>query len=145
MCIHNTTSRDCDYCLPSGSVHSAPISHSDAGREGKINWNCTYPPSPTSFTSPDATSSSAHASLPDFSSIDQSLESVEHSIYTLQPPPHVIDFWFDRLGLSLDPTSWGNPAGSLSRLPPFDGNDCVSSFMIILCRMTPFSSPDDLG
>ena len=42
----------------------------------------------------------------------------------IQPPSHVIDYWFDQLGLSLDPTS----AGFLRPFPPLDGNHYVSSF-----------------
>ena len=128
-------------------MHSGPISQGDARSGGRINWNFTHAPSHTTFTSPDATSRSALASLPVFSAIDQSFESAEDSMYTQQPPPHVIDLWFDRLGLSLDPAPSGNPsnsAGSLSRFPPRDGNDRVSSFLVILF-VGLFSSLDDPG
>ena len=148
MCIQNTTSHDYDCSLPSGSVHVAPISDRNARNGERINWSYTHTPAHTRFISPDATSSSVSASLPAFSAIDQFFEAVEDSIYTQQPPPHVINFWFDRLGLSLDPTPWGNPsnsAGFLPRLPPLDGNDCVSVFLVILCCVTLFRSPYDLG
>ena len=40
-----------------------------------------------------------------------------------QPPPHVVDYWFDRLGLSLDPTSSDNhlnATGSPFQFPLLD-------------------------
>ena len=41
-----------------------------------------------------------------------------------QPPPHVVDYWFDQLGLSLDPTSSENPPNATSspfQVPLLDG------------------------
>ena len=46
-----------------------------------------------------------------------------------QPPPHVVNYWFDQLGLSLDHTSSENPpnaAGSSPQFPLFDGTIYVS-------------------
>ena len=60
----------------------------------------------------------------------------------IQPPPHVIDYWFGRLGLSLDPTSSGYPSNSIGRLcpfPPFDGDEYVSTFLgIPYCKRPTF-------
>ena len=68
----------------------------------------------------------------------------------LQPPPHVVDYWFDRLGLSspLDPTPSGNhlnPTGFLPQFPPPNGNDYVSSFLGIIYCMIPFRPVHNLG
>ena len=142
MCIHNTTDYHSDCCLPSESLHSAPISHADSRSGERINCHSTHTPIHTSYTSPDVdtTPSLALASVPGFSAADQSLQSME-DLVDIQPPPHVIDYWFDLLGLSLDTTSSGNPfdsVGFLYRFPPLDGNDYVSSFLGTLCCVTPF-------
>ena len=151
MCIHNTTYYHSDCCLPPGILHSGPISHDDARSGERINYHPTRTPFRTSYTSTDvdATPSLALASGPVFSAADQSLESME-DLVDIQPPPHVIDYWFDRLGLSLDPTSSesGNPShpvGFLRAFPPLDGNDYVSSFSGTLCCVTPFKPTYDSG
>ena len=151
MCIHNATYCDCDCCLPSGSLHSAPISHGDARSGERIKYHSTHTPIHTSYTSPDVdtTPSLALASLPVFSAADQSLQSME-DLVDIQPPSHVIDYWFDRLGLSLDPTSSGprNPSvsvGFLCASPPLDGNNYVSSFSGTLCCVTLFGPTYDLA
>ena len=68
----------------------------------------------------------------------------------IQPPPHVIDYWFDLLGLSLDLISSesGNPSDSVGFLypfPPFNGNSYVSSLLGTLCCVTPFRPTYGLG
>ena len=135
MCIHKTTYHHSDCCLPPGS---ALISHSDTRSGEGINYGTTV--------DVEDTPSLALASVPVFSAIDQSFESMVDMVDT-QPPPHVIDYWFDRLGLSLDPTSSGNlsdSVGFLYSFPPLDGNDYVSSFLGTLCCMTPFRPTYDL-
>ena len=65
----------------------------------------------------------------------------------IQPPPHVIDYWFDRLGLSLHPTSSGSPLNStffLTQSPLVDNGNDVSSLLFILCCMTRFGPVYDL-
>ena len=151
MCIHNITYCGIDCCLPQISLHSAPISHSDARSGERINCHSTHTQFHTSYTSADVdtTSSVAFESVPVFSAADKSFESME-DLVDIQPPPHVIDYWFDRLGLSLDPTSSepGNPSdpvGFLCAFPPLDGNHYVSSFLGTLCCVTPFRPTDDSG
>jgi len=58
-----------------------------------------------------------------------------------QPPPHVVDYWFDWLGLSLDTTSSENPSNATGypfQFPPFDGINYVSSLLLVLCYATVF-------
>ena len=149
MCIHNATYCDSDCCLPQGSSHSAPISHDDARSEERINYHSIHSLFRTSYTSPDveATPSLALASVSVFSAADQSLENME-DLVDIQPPPYVIDYWFDLLGLTLDTTSSGNPSDSVGFLfpfPPLDGNHYVSSFFGALCYVTPSRLTNDLG
>ena len=151
MCIHNTMYYHSDCCLPSGILHSAPISHCNARSGERINYHSTHTPFHACCTSPDigTTPSLALASVPVFSAADQSLQAIE-DLVDIQPPPHVVDYWFDRLGLSLDPTSsWsGNPSdsvGFLCAFPPLDGNHYVSSFLGTLCCVTPFRPTYNLG
>ena len=77
----------------------------DARSGERINYHSTHTPLRTSYTSPDidTTSSLALASVPVFSAADQSLQSME-DLVDIKPLPHVIDYRFDRLVLSLDPT-----------------------------------------
>ena len=151
MCIHNATYCDCDCHLPSESLHSAPISHGNARSGERINYHSTHTPFHSSYTSSDVgtTPSLALASVPASSAADQSLQSMD-DLVDIQPPPHVVDYFFDLLGLSLDPTSsWsGNPSDSVGFLYPFpliDGNDYVSSFSGTLCCVTPFRPTYNLG
>ena len=145
MYTQNTIYCDSDCCLPSGSLHSAPISHGDARSGEGINDHSTHSPIHTSCTSLDVDTTSRLA-LAGISAPDQSLEKMV-DLVDIQPPPHVIDYWFDRLGLSLDPTSSGNPldsVGFLCSFPPLDGNNYVSSFLDTLCCVTSFRSTYDL-
>ena len=108
------------------------MSPGDASSGERFNYHSTYTPLHTSYTWPalDATPNLALASTPVLSATDQSPESMVDMV-DIQPPPHVIDYWFDRLGLSLDPTLSGNLSDSVGFLfpfPPLDGNDYVSSF-----------------
>ena len=132
MCIHNTTYYDNDCCSPTGNLPPASISHDNERSGERINYHSTHTPFHTGYTSPDVdtTPSLALASVPVFLAADQSLQSME-DLVDIQPPPHVIDYWFDLLGLSLDTTSSENPSdsvGFLCRFPPLDGSDYVSSF-----------------
>ena len=151
MCIHNTTYYHSDCCLPSGSLHSAPTSHGEARSGERINYHSTRTPFHTSYTSPDIDTipSLALANVPVFSPADQSLQSME-DLVDIQPPPHVIDYWFDLLGLSLDSTSSEsrNPSdsvGFLCAFPPFNGIHYVSSLLCTPCCVTPFRPAYDLG
>jgi len=88
--------------------------------------------------SADVTSSLLFASQGAFSATDESFVSRDNPVDTQQPPPHVVDYWFARLGLSFDLTS-ENPLNATSspfQFPRSDGTGYVSSLLPILCRVT---------
>ena len=87
------------------------------------------------------TSSSLFARQPVPSTTDEPFESTEDPVDMHQPHPHVVDHWFDLLGLSLDPTSSENlpdATGPPLQFTLFDGIDVVSSLLPILCHTTIF-------
>jgi len=88
--------------------------------------------------SADATSSMLFARQGALSATDESIVSKEDAVDTQQPPPHVVEYWFDRLGLSLDPTSENllNATSSPFQFPQSDVTSYVSSLLPILCRAT---------
>ena len=56
--------------------------------------------------------------------IDESFESMANPVDMQQPSPRVVNYWFDRLGLSLDttlPENPSNPTSSPFQYPLFDG------------------------
>ena len=130
MCIFYTIS--CDYeCLMSPT--RLPILHADARIGERINRPYKYATGHTGSMFEDITSTLPFARQPLTSATNELFESPENSLDMQQPPPHVIDYWFDHLGLSLDPTSSENPSKSTSspfQSPQFDGNIYVSE----LCR-----------
>jgi len=86
-------------------------------------------------------SSVLFAGGPTISITDESSKGTDNPIDIQQPPPHVVDYWFDRLGLSLDPTSSENPSSATGypfQFPPFDDINYVSSMLPILCCATVF-------
>jgi len=93
---------DWDCYPPSGvSPYPSPILHSHAESDGETDYHRIYPTCHTSLPFPRQ----PVLSIP---TADQSLVNIQ------QPPVHVVDYWFDRLGLSLDPASSENP----SNIPP---------------------------
>jgi len=134
MCIHDATSYDCDVCLP---LHSAHILYGVADSGERINYH--YTNGYTNFTSTDTALSSPSAQRPIRSTPDQPVETTENSMNMQQPPDDVIDYWFDRLGLSLDFPSSENSSNQTnfsSQFPLFDEIDGVSSSLI-----NPFHIP----
>jgi len=135
MCIHDATS-DCDVCLPSTDLHSAPILYGVADNGGRINYHYTgY----ANFTSPDTALSSPPAQRPIRPTPDQLVQPTGNSLNIQQPPVHAIGYWFDWPGVSLDlPSSENslNPTNFSSQFPLFDGIDGVSSSLI-----NPFHIP----
>jgi hypothetical protein len=84
--------------------------------------------------STDITSSLAFAKQPAISATSEPHESLGNPVNIQQPPPHVVDYWFDRLGLSLDSTSLENPSNATSssfQFPIFDGTTYVSQFRFV--------------
>src|SRR5258706_5225591 len=115
--------------MNSRGLHSAPILHADVKSGGRINNQYTCATCCTGFLLAGATSSLLFERRPVPSTTDESFESTEDPIDIHQPPPHVVDYWFDRLGLSLNPTSSKNPSnatGSPFQFPQFDRIDYVS-------------------
>ena len=138
MCIHDVTSCDCDVCLLSTDLHSAPILDGAADSGERIHYH--YTTACTNFTSTDTALSSPSAQRPVRSTPDQLVETTDNSMNIHQPPDHVIDYWFHRLGLSLDRPSSENSSNLTnfsSQFPLFDGIDGVSSSLINSFHIPP--------
>ena len=91
--------------------------------------------------SADTTSSLLVARQPVIPEASGLFESTNNPVDIQQPPPHVVDYWFDRLGLSLDPTPSENPSNATSfpfQFPLLDGTSHVSSLLSTSCRTTFF-------
>ena len=134
MCKYDTIS--CDYeCLMSPArVHSVPILHADARIGEKINCPYEYTTGHTGSMFEDVTSTLLFARQPLTSATNESFESAENSLDIQQPPPHVIDYWFDHLGLSLDPISSENPSNATNspfQFPQFDSIIHVSDLYVV--------------
>ena len=134
MCINDTIY--CDYgCLMSPArLHSVPIVHANARIGERINCAYEYTTDRTGSMSEDITSTLPFAGQPLTSATNESFESTEISLDIQRPPPRVIDYWFDHLGLSLDTTSSENPSSitrSPLQFPQFDGIIHVSGFYVV--------------
>ena len=106
------------------TLHSDPILHADARVGERINCQYAYTTGHTGLMPEDIISSLPFARQPVTSATNESFESTEDLVDIHQPPPNVIDYWFDHLGLSLDPTSSENPSNATSppfQFPLFDG------------------------
>ena len=140
MCIYDAIACDCDCDFPMNStgLSSAPILHTDARIGEKINGKYTHNTDYTGPVSTDIISRSPFASQPVISATNQSFESTGISADIQQPPPHVVDYWFNQLGLSLDPLSPENHTKatcSSFQFPLFDSIIYVSWFYVV----RPFS------
>ena len=127
--------------MNSPGLHSAPILHADAKSGDRINRQYTHFTCCTGYMFACATSSLPFAKQPVPSATDESFESTEDPMDIHQPPPHVVDYWFNQLGLSLNPTSSENPSNateSTFQFPLFDGIDYVSLLLRILCHTAIF-------
>ena len=63
------------------------------------------------------------------SATNEQFECTENPVDIQQPPPHVVDYWYDQLALSLDLKSSENPSnatGPASLFPPFGSTIDVS-------------------
>ena len=118
--------------MDSPGLHSAPILHADAKSEDRINRQYTNTTCFAGFMSAGTTSSLLLARQPVPSTTDEPFESTEDPVDIHQPHPHVVDYWFDQLGLSLDPSLSQNPSNATGppfQFPLFDGTDHVSSLL----------------
>ena len=126
MCIFDPISCDCDCLMSSTGLPTAPTLHADARIRERINCQYTYTAGHVGPMSTDVISSLRFAVI---SATKEPLESTGNEVDMKQPPPHVVDYWFDQLGLSLDltsPENPSNPTSSASRSPPFDSTIYVS-------------------
>jgi len=127
--------------MNSPGLHSALIMHANARIGETSNYHYEYTTDHTGSMSTGTPSSLLFARKPTISITDESSEGTDNPMDIQQPPPHVVDYWFDQLGLSLDSTSSENPSnatGYLFQFPPFDGINHVSSLLLILCCTTVF-------
>ena len=126
MCISDSISCDCDCLMNSTGLLSAPTLHPDARIGERFNCQYAYTTGHTGSMSTDITSSLRLAVI---SSTNEAFESTGDLVDIQQPPPHVVDYWYDQLELSLDLTSPANPSNatsSASLFPPFDSTIHVS-------------------
>ena len=116
MCIYDTITCDCDCDFPmtSTGLPSAPILHTSARTGEGINGKYAYNTGHTGSMSTDIISRSPFARQPVISATNLQFESTGISADIQQPPPHVVDYWFNQLGLSLDPISPENHAKATS-------------------------------
>jgi len=120
---------DSDCHMNSTRLPSAPILHADARIWERNDCQYAYTVDHTGPLSTDVTSSLLFARQLAFSATNEPFGILGNPVDTQQPPPHVVDYWFDKLGLSLDLTSSENPSsatGSSSRFPLFDSTIYVS-------------------
>ena len=96
------------FCQCSGAPLSSPSIHDEAKSVSNINSHNTYPPSYSpSLSALVATSPTSGGQM------DLPFRDAGNPCCMQQPPNHVIDYWFHRLGLSVQTTS----AETLSNLP----------------------------
>ena len=115
--------------MNSTGLHSALIMHADARIGETSNCSYTYTIGYTGSMFVDTPSSLLFARGRTISITDESSKGTDNPMDIQQPPPHVVDYWFDRLGLSLDPTSSENPSNATGypfQFPPFDDISYVS-------------------
>jgi len=133
MCILDAIScdSDSDCHMNSTGLSPPPILHADAriGERTDCQYACTV--DHTGSLSTDITSSLLFARQPAISATNEPFESPGNPIEIYQPPPHVVDYWFDQLGLSLDPASPENPSNATNsslQFPLFDSTTYVGYF-----------------
>jgi hypothetical protein len=139
MCIYDIITSDCDYSVSSDSWDPAHnLGQCEQPPRGAIKCGYIDTTYYTSFTSPEPAPMMPSARQQVLSSTDQPFE--ENLVDMQRPPPHVVDYWFDKLGLSLDPTSSEGSSNSTaisSELSLIDAIDYVSSPLLTLCCSTP--------
>jgi len=129
VCIFDVISCDCNCHMNSTRLPSAPVLHTDARIVERADCQYAYTVDHTGSLSTDITSGLLFARQPAISPTNELFEILGDPVDIHQPPPHVVDYWFDQLGLSLDPTSSENPSnapGSSFQYPLFDSTTYVS-------------------
>ena len=123
MYLYYVISRVCDFLMNSTGMHTTPILHADATLGEKINYQYAYTTGRAGPIPEDITSSLLFARQPVISTTNESFESTENPVDIQQPPPYVIDYWFDHLALSLNssfPEHRPNATNSRFQFPMFD-------------------------
>jgi hypothetical protein len=117
MCIYGAISRDCDCHMNLTSLTSAPILHTDGRIGERTDYQFAYTIGHTGYMSTDITSSLLFEQQLAISTTKELFGSLEDPVDIQQPPPHVVDYWFDQLGLSLETSSSKNPSNATSSSP----------------------------
>ena len=129
MCLYYANCSDYDCLMHSTGKHSGPILYADATLGEKIDYQCAYTTGRTGSIPEDITFSLLFAKQPVISATNESFVRTENPADIQQPPPHVIDYWFDHLGFSLD-SSFSehrpNATNSPFQFPIFDSITYVS-------------------
>jgi len=121
MCIYSTISSNCNCTL---SSEGPPILDFNERSRGHTTDPSTYTPWNIHFIPAAAASELPSARQPVFSAIVQSSEGINDSLNIQKRPPHVVYYWFDLHGLSLDPASSESKNSSssttfLAQFPPY--------------------------
>jgi len=133
MCICNAISCDCDCHTNSTRLPSAPILHAGARIGERTDCQCSHTAGHTSSLSTDITSSLLSARQPAIAVTNEPFEILGDPVDIQQPPPHVVDYWFERLGLSLDPAPPENL--SIARSSSFQSSLFDSTTYSDLCML----------
>jgi len=138
MCICNAISCDCDCHMNSTRLPSAPILHADARIGERTDCQYSYTADNAGSLSTDIRSSLLFARQPVIAVTNEPFEILGDPVDIQQPPPHVVDYWFERLGLSLDPAPpenlWNARSPSF-QFPLFDSTTYVGySDLCMLCE-----------
>ena len=129
MCIYGAISCDCNCLMNTAGSPTAPTLRAHARIGERINCQYAYTTGHTGSMSTDITSSLHFATQPVISATKEQFESTEDPIDMQQPPPHVVNYWYDHLELSLDLPSSENPSnatGPAFLFPLFDSTIDVS-------------------
>jgi len=124
--------------MNSTRLPSAPILHADARIGERTDCQYSYTVDHIGSLSTDITSSLFSARQPAIAATNEPFEILGDPVDIQQPPPHVIDYLFEQLGLSLDPAPPENPSNATSssfQFPLFDSTTYVGySDSCMLCE-----------
>jgi len=136
MCIYDAISCGCgyDHHMNSAGLPPAPTLRADARSGERINCQYTCTTCHNGSRSTDIASSLLFSSQPAISATNEPFGSLGNPIDIQQPPPRVVDYWFDQLGPSLDPVSPENPSNATSssfQYPLSDSTTYVSQLGLV--------------
>jgi hypothetical protein len=113
MGICEVISCDCDCHVNLTRLPSAPILYTNARIGERPDYPYEYNIDHTGSMSTDITSSLLFAGHLAISATNEPFESMVNPVNIQEPPTHMVNYWFDQLGLLLDPTS-ENPSNATS-------------------------------